>query len=89
MNQIEKIEDACKKAAEELNIEPSDFKRQVFDIVQKEYDKEDIESWLDEEGYEYTEADIEKILGHLRNNWSGTWDNISRAYYASGLCLRR
>lgn len=86
----EKLAEACRKAAEELNVSVEVFERAVFEEKQEEYDIEDIKNWLDEEGYVYTDSDVGQILQFLRDDWDsdrGTWSNIESAYYSAGLDL--
>lgn len=86
----EQLDAACKLAAESLNIEESVFKRAVFDEMQKQYDREDIITWLDEQGYAYNDDDVEQILSTVRDDWDsdrGTWSNIESAYYNNDMHL--
>lgn len=86
----EQLSAACKLAAESLNIEENVFKRAVFDEMQKQYDREDIITWLDEQGYAYNDDDVEQILSTMRDDWDsdrGTWSNIESAYYNNDMHL--
>lgn len=86
----EKLNAACKAAADSLGIDVEVFKRAVFEDKQREYDRQDIINWLDEEGYVYTDDDVDQILSTLRDDWDadrGTWSNIESAYYNNNMHL--
>ena len=86
----EKLNTAIQKAAKLLKVDPAVFERAVFDKKQAEYDRADIEQWLQDNGYKYTDDDIEEIWCNLRDDWDadrGTWSNIESAYYNCGLQL--
>ena len=86
----EKVVAACEKASQRLGVSPEYFMRLVYDIMQERYDQEDVENWLDEEGYAWTKEDVDKILTELRDDYDceiGTWRNIERAYWQSNLDL--
>ena len=86
----EQLNAACKLAAESLNVDVAVFKRAVFDDMQKQYDREDIETWLNEQGYAYNNDDVEQLLSTVREDWDadrGTWSNIESAYYNNDMHL--
>lgn len=86
----EKLNAACKAAADFLGMDVEVFKRAVFEDKQREYDRQDIINWLDEEGYVYTDDDVDQILSTLRDDWDadrGTWSNIESAYYNNNMHL--
>ena len=86
----ERLNAACKAAADSLGIDVEVFKRAVFEDKQREYDRQDIINWLDEEGYVYTDDDVDQILSTLRDDWDadrGTWSNIESAYYNNNMHL--
>ena len=92
MEEIDRIYEATKKMSKELDISVSEILRTMWDVQQTIYDKEDIEQWLEEEEYEYTDGDVQKIYEAYRSNADcnfGTWDNIARAYDRTDLKLRR
>lgn len=79
----EDLNAACAVAAGMLGVSVEEFKHAVFDEKQKEYDRADIISWLNEEGYVFTDNDVDQILSTLRDDWDssmGTWSNIESAY---------
>ena len=86
----ERLNAACKAAADSLGMDIQVFKRAVFEDKQREYDRQDIINWLDEEGYVYTDDDVDQILSTLRDDWDadrGTWSNIESAYYNNNMHL--
>lgn len=86
----EKLNAACQAAAESLGVDVEIFKRAVFEEKQQEYDRNDIINWLNEEGYVYTDDDVDQILSTLRDDWDaerGTWSNIESAYYNNNMHL--
>lgn len=86
----DKLNAACQVAADMLGISVDEFQRQVFDKKQMEYDREDIETWLKEQGYVYDDDDVDKILQTVRDDWDsdrGTWSNIESAYYNNNMHL--
>lgn len=86
----DKLNAACQAAADILGISIEEFQRHVFDKKQREYDREDIITWLDEQGYVYTDDDVDQILHTVREDWDsdrGTWSNIESAYYNNDMHL--
>ena len=86
----EKLNAACQVAADSLGIDVDVFKRAVFENKQREYDRSDIEEWLNEQGYVYTDDDVDQILHTLRDDWDsslGTEGNIESAYYNNDMHL--
>lgn len=86
----DKLNAACQAAADILGISVEEFQRHVFNTKQREYDREDIITWLDEQGYVYTDDDVDQILHTVRDDWDsdrGTWSNIESAYYNNDMHL--
>lgn len=86
----EKLNAACQAAADSLGIDVDVFKRAVYEHKQREYDRADIINWLDEEGYVYTDDDVDQLLSTLRDDWDsslGTEGNIESAYYNNDMHL--
>lgn len=84
------FEDACRLAAEYLGISIQEFKRKVFEDQQDVYDREDVISWLTEQGYKFSEDHVNQILDTLRSKYDadlGTWGNIESAYYYNRMNL--
>lgn len=86
----EKLNAACRAAADSLGIDIEVFKRAVYEQKQREYDRSDIINWLDEQGYVYTDDDVDQLLSTLRDDWDsslGTEGNIESAYYNNDMHL--
>lgn len=86
----EKLNNACKIAAETLGIDTEVFKRLVFEHKQKEYDRMDVKQWLKDQNYIYTEDDVDQIMETLRSDWDAnqsTWGNIETAYHENHMHL--
>lgn len=86
----EKYESACEQAAKSLGISVPEFKRKVFEDQQDEYDREDVISWLTDQGYKFSEDHVDQILDTLRSKYDadlGTWGNIESAYYYNRMSL--
>lgn len=86
----EKLNAACQMAADTLGVDVEVFKRAVFENKQEEYDRNDIINWFDDQGYVYTDDDVDQILCTLRDDWDadrGTWSNIESAYYNNNMHL--
>lgn len=86
----EDLNAACAVAAGMLGVSVEEFKHAVFNEKQKEYDRADIISWLNEEGYAYNEDDVQQILETLRSDYNSDmslWSNIEAAYYNNNMHL--
>ena len=86
----EKLNAACKTAADSLGIDVDVFKRAVYESKQREYDRTDIIAWLDEQGYVYTDDDVDQMLSTLRDKWDSalcTESNIEACYYYNDMHL--
>lgn len=75
------------KLLDKSNISDDILVEEIYDYVQKIYDRQDCQTWLIDQGL-YSLADNKefcKALNHTyRSNYDseyGTWDNISSAYH--------
>lgn len=86
-----KILDVCTKMANELGIDRHLLMRSIYSYMDTLYDTEDVECWLENEGYtDYTDEDVTKIRYIYQEDYDcnlGVWDNIANAYFNSGLHL--
>ena len=91
----EKLEVMLEAAARAAGVEPTesnknDIREAFWIALQDQYDREDIELWLDVHEYVYTDADIDEILKYYRDQFDidrSLMDNIASAYYYTGLEL--
>ena len=89
---LQKVNEGLEKLAAELGTTSFNIRRIIFDDAQESYDKEDIETWLDDNGYLYTDNDVNTIFARYRSHYDseyGVWENISASYRACGLKLEK
>lgn len=89
MNQL--FTSVCEVAAAKLDMSLETFYLTIFGMIEEKYDEEDVRSWLDDRGYEYTDEDVSRILSYYKPKYNcdlGIWDNIDRAYVYAGLDLK-
>ncbi len=86
----DKLNAACEKAAKELGVTPEEFKRAVYAEKQEDFDRQDVILWLEQQGYKFTDDDVDQILETYRDDYDadrGTWSNIESAYYENDMHL--
>ena len=73
----------CQEIADRLHWPIEIVMGYIHSITEERYRKDEIETWLQEEGYYYTDSDIEEIYeqlaAHYDNNL-GIYDNIENAH---------
>ena len=77
------FKETVEEAAEKLGMSVERFKRTIFDELQEQYDKEDITSWLEDNGHKVTKKLVNEMFNVYRHHYDseyGTWDNIASAY---------
>lgn len=93
----EKLEVMLEAAARAAGVEPTesnknDIREAFWIALQDQYDREDIELWLDVHEYVYTDDDIDAILEYYRDQFDidrSLMDNIAAAYYYADLHLKK
>ena len=66
------------------DVEISTLIRECYNVIEEEYDREDIITWLDENGIVADPVLVDKLYEDYidnRDSDMGTWDNIRSSYY--------